>query len=98
MHFLRSLYTDKLKEEGFEAYRFTRMQNPARPPEDVILRKINQFKMQNRVDSANYWISLEYLPRYIHEKLWSIPWYFVRTAPHNRYPGNICASFPDLYT
>jgi len=32
MHFLRSLYTDKLKEEGFEAYRFTRMQNPAARP------------------------------------------------------------------
>ena len=69
MHFYRSLYTDKLKEEGFEIYRFRRYLNPIRPPDEVIRQKFQIFKMKNMVDSANYYINLEKMSKYYNEKL-----------------------------
>ncbi len=96
MHFFRALYTDKLKEEGFEARRFTRMLNPERPHQDVIERKINQFKMQRRADSANYWINLANLPKYTKEKLANVPWFSFELLRTTGVPGIYALYFPDL--
>ncbi|HEY0246455.1 MAG TPA: carboxypeptidase-like regulatory domain-containing protein, partial [Mucilaginibacter sp.] len=67
MHFYRSLYKDRLNEDGFEMHRFTRMLNPERPDEAVIQRNIERFSSLGRRDSVNKWIYLENLSRYAHE-------------------------------
>jgi len=64
MHFYRSLYTDKLKEEGFELYRLTRYPNLERPDDETIRRKIKHFVEIRRSDSANYWVGLANAPKY----------------------------------
>ncbi len=69
MHFYRSLYTDKLAEEGFQIYRLSRYLNPERPEEDVIRRKIKYFTGIRRADSANYWISLANKSKYYRDNL-----------------------------
>jgi hypothetical protein len=73
MHFYRSLYTDKLTEQGFIMYRFSRYLNPERPPDDIIRKKIQMFREQRRADSANYWIGLINLSKYYHENLMKPP-------------------------
>ncbi|MGN6638324.1 MAG: carboxypeptidase-like regulatory domain-containing protein [Mucilaginibacter sp.] len=68
-HFLRSLYTGTLTQEGFLMYRLHRELNPHRPDEGIILQKIKLFKERNLRDSANYWIGKENLSKYYHERL-----------------------------
>jgi CarboxypepD_reg-like domain len=69
MHFYRSLYTDKLKEEGFIMYHFNRYLNPARPPDDIIRRKVKWFNENRRPDSVRYYIDLANMSKYYHESL-----------------------------
>jgi len=69
MHFYRSLYTDKLKEEGFIIYHFNRYFNPLRPSDEVIRRKFKWFKDHGRVDSANYYVDLSKMSKYYNESL-----------------------------
>jgi len=69
MHFYRSLYTDKLQQEGFIVYHLSRALNPERPPDDVIRRKIQYFKEMRRIDSANYYVGLANMSKYYHENL-----------------------------
>jgi hypothetical protein len=69
MHFYRSLYADRLKEEGFEAYKLRRYLNHERPPDEVIRRKYEMFRAHGMVDSANYWARLANLPKYQNESL-----------------------------
>jgi hypothetical protein len=64
MHFYRSLYTDKLKEEGFEIYRLKRTLNPMRPPDDVIRQRFQVFKDRRMVDSQKYYIELEKMSKW----------------------------------
>jgi hypothetical protein len=67
MHFLRSLYTDKLREEGFEIYRLKRYRNPLRPDDEVIRQKFGYFKMKGMIDSANYYVTLERMSKWYNE-------------------------------
>jgi len=67
-HFYRSLYKNKLNEDGFVIYNYTRSPNPRRPPEELIQRKIKQFSQTNR-DSALFWIDQEQTPRWYKEVL-----------------------------
>ncbi|HEK21282.1 carboxypeptidase-like regulatory domain-containing protein [Mucilaginibacter sp.] len=67
-HFYRSLYKNKLTEEGFVMYDFTRSIDPNRPPEAVIKRKLKQFNGYNR-DSVMYWLQKENMPRWYQEHL-----------------------------
>ncbi|HEY8783707.1 MAG TPA: carboxypeptidase-like regulatory domain-containing protein [Mucilaginibacter sp.] len=69
MHFYRSLYTDKLKEEGFEIYRLKRYLNPLRPTDEVIRHKFQVFKDRGMRDSAIYYINLEKMSKYYNESL-----------------------------
>ena len=73
MHFYRSLYTDKLTEEGFTMYTLKRSLNPLRPPDEVIRHKVNLFKSVRNADSANYYINLSNLSKYYHESLMKPP-------------------------
>jgi hypothetical protein len=69
MHFYRSLYADKLKEEGFQIYRLIRDVNPIRPPDDVIRHMIQVYKDQRKIDSANYMIGLANMSKYVNDHL-----------------------------
>ena len=69
MHFYRSLYADKLKEEGFIIYRLSRSLNPERPDDQTLRRKIKMFSEARRADSANYYIGLANMSKYYHENL-----------------------------
>ncbi len=69
MHFFRSLYTNKLNEEGFQIYKYNRYLNPERPSEEVIRSQIKKYEMQGRIDSANYWIGLANRSKWYNESL-----------------------------
>ncbi|WP_302868542.1 carboxypeptidase-like regulatory domain-containing protein [Mucilaginibacter sp. L3T2-6] len=73
MHFFRSLYTNKLTEDGFVMYHLTRQLNPNRPPEDVIRQKAKMFYERRMKDSLDYWNSLATLSKYYKESLSKIP-------------------------
>ncbi|MDB4918642.1 carboxypeptidase-like regulatory domain-containing protein [Mucilaginibacter sp.] len=73
MHFFRSLYTNKLNEDGFVMYHLNRQLNPNRPPEDVIKRKAKMFYDMRMGDSLNYWNSLATLSKYYKETINKIP-------------------------
>jgi hypothetical protein len=66
--FYRSLYKNRLAEDGFVIYDFTRNLNPQRYQEALIQRKIKQFRMVNR-DSAMYWIDQAGVPKWANENL-----------------------------
>ncbi|MDB5017083.1 MAG: hypothetical protein JWQ84_1915 [Mucilaginibacter sp.] len=89
MHFYRSLYQDKLTEEGFKMYKLNRYLNPARPEEEIIRRKINMFKQQNRRDSANFYIGLANMSKYYHESLVQ--------PPLNQFEVLVSTGQPGLY-
>ncbi|GAA4909165.1 carboxypeptidase-like regulatory domain-containing protein [Mucilaginibacter defluvii] len=67
-HFFRSVYADTFEDDGFIVKPFMREPNPERAPEELIQRKIKQFRTTNR-DSANYWINMSNMPKYYHEML-----------------------------
>ncbi len=69
MHFLRSLYTDKLKEEGFIIYHLNRSINFERPDDQTIRQKLVWFRDHHMVDSGNYYISLARQSKYAGESL-----------------------------
>jgi len=69
MHFYRSLYKDKLTQEGFVMYHLSRTLNPDRPPEDVIRKKIHRFAEMHRADSANHWVEIANMSKYYKESL-----------------------------
>ncbi|ASU35360.1 carboxypeptidase-like regulatory domain-containing protein [Mucilaginibacter xinganensis] len=69
MHFFRSLYTNKLNEDGFVMYHLNRQLNPNRPPEDIIRKKAKMFYERRMADSLNYWNSLSTLSKYYKETL-----------------------------
>jgi len=73
MHFFRSLYTNKLTEDGFIMYHLTRQLNPNRPPDDVIRKKANMFAARRMVDSFNYMKELSTMSKYYKESLSKVP-------------------------
>ena len=100
MHFYRALYTNTLKEEGFEIRRLSRTLNPDRPPEAIIQKKITLFKSMRLTDtrlndSANYWIDKENLPRYVHQHFVGTPWYAIEVLRTTEQPGLYVITFPD---
>lgn len=73
MHFYRSLYTDRLLQEGFTIYRFTRYLNPQRPPDEIIRKKVRIFNELRRSDSVKWYIDLANMSKYYHENLMKPP-------------------------
>lgn len=73
MHFYRSLYADKLAQEGFIVYHYTRFLNPERPPDDVIRRRQEFFYQHRMGDSLKRYNELAALSKYYHESLQKVP-------------------------
>jgi len=73
MHFYRSLYQDKLQDEGFQMLKFTRSLNPNRPQEEEIMEKRKYFTDHPQRDSLNHWIDLENMSKYYREFLDRVP-------------------------
>ena len=93
MHFYRSLYTNKLSEDGFVMYRFKRQLNPDRPPEDVIRQKIKIFTQQRRNDSLNFWIGLANMSKYSQEYLDRLPLSMYEIMTNTGQPGIFAIHF-----
>jgi hypothetical protein len=66
--FYRSLYKNRLAEDGFVIYDFTRTPDPRRPPEELIQRKLKQFRNINR-DSMLYWVNQDQMSKWYNEHL-----------------------------
>lgn len=73
MHFFRSLYTDKLTQDGFQIYQFTRTLNPQRPTDEEIRRKVRIFYDMQRPDSQKYYIDWSKVSKYSNERLMQPP-------------------------
>jgi len=73
MHFYRSLYQDKLTNEGFVVYNFARYINSERPKEEILQQKLKQFQIQGRRDSFLYYRNLEMMSKYSNEHLMQPP-------------------------
>jgi hypothetical protein len=96
-HFLRSLYKDKLTQEGFEVHDYTRYLNKERPSDEVIQQKIKFYSRTNR-DSLMRWYKLANLTKWYQENLVKVPFQsfeilrntektgiYAVTAPHYLY-------------
>ncbi|RVU02652.1 carboxypeptidase-like regulatory domain-containing protein [Mucilaginibacter limnophilus] len=84
-HFYRSLYANELTKSGFLVYDFTRDPNPQRPPDDVIQRKLKQFK--GNADSTRFWADKINLPKYTNEQLYRTPLQANQIAFSTEEPG-----------
>lgn len=92
-HFFRSLYKDKLKEEGFEAHDFTRALNHERPPEELIQQKIKRYKETNR-DSVMHWYKLSNLTKWSDENVVKIPYQSMEILRSTPEAGIYAIAFP----
>ena len=103
MHFYRSLYKDKLDQEGFEVYKIHRELNPNRAPDDVIQKKIERFKaIYNQrgnitvvIDSINYWTSMQSMPRYYNQTISSVKYFSNEVLAKTDKPGIFGLYFPE---
>lgn len=95
MHFYRSLYTDKLDQEGFQVMKLTRMLNPNRPPEELIQEKIKKFNDGRHRDSVLYWIDKENMSKYHKENLERTPLALNGLLFKTQQPGVFAVDFAD---
>ncbi len=103
MHFYRSLYKDKLDQEGFEIYKIHRELNPNRAPDNVIRKKIEGFRaLYNQrgsitivLDSINYWTSMQTMPRYYNQIISSVKYFSSEVITKTDKPGIFALSFPE---
>lgn len=65
MHFYRSLMHNELASQGFIVHHLVRTPNPERPPQYLIIKKIDKFEAEHNIDSANHWKQLYNLRKYI---------------------------------
>lgn len=94
-HFLKSLYSNTLDQDGFILMKLSRQRNPARPDEDVIQQKMKIFRDQRNRDSLNYWIMKENLSHYAMENLNRQPLQPFQVFSRTNTPGLFVLSFTD---
>jgi hypothetical protein len=92
-HFYRSLYKNKLADEGFVIYHYTRNLNPNRYQEAFIQKKIKQFELVNR-DSARYWIDQQNVPKWANENLIKPPLKAIDVIRTTGQEGIFAITFP----
>jgi hypothetical protein len=95
MHFYRSLYADKLTEEGFQIFKLTRHLNPERPDDEVIRRKFQFFKERRKADSANYYVELSKMSKYYQESLAKPAYMPFEILSSSGQPGIYTVHFPN---
>ncbi|WP_214071056.1 carboxypeptidase-like regulatory domain-containing protein [Mucilaginibacter sp. dw_454] len=95
MHFYRSLYTDKLAEEGFELHHLTRYLNPDRPTDEVLRQRISRFKDLRKIDSANHYIELANMSKYYMDKLTQTPYASFELLRTTQTPGIFAITCPN---
>ena len=95
MHFFRSLYQNKLNQEGFETRRLSREQDPMRPSAAIIQKKMQQFNGTMMRDSFMYWYNLYNSPKYVHQKISTIPWFSLELLRNGPQPGLYAITFPE---
>ena len=103
MHFYRSLYKDKLDQEGFEIYKIHRELNPSRAPDNVIQKKIEKFRAAYNQrgnitiirDSINYWSSMLSMPRYYNQNISSVKYFSTELLRTTDRPGIYTIEFPE---
>ncbi len=95
MHFFRSLYQNKLNEEGFEMRQYARVKDPMRPPAAYIQRKLTQFNGTGLRDSFQYWYNVYKSPKYINQRISSVPWQPLELLHNGPEPGLHAITFPD---
>jgi hypothetical protein len=95
MHFYRSLYTNKLDQEGFQIMKLTRKLNPNRPPEEFIQDKIKKFNDGHHRDSVMYWIGMEDKSKYYKENLERTPLSLDGLLFRTQQPGVFAVDFSD---
>jgi len=95
MHFFRSVYQNKLNQEGFETRRLSREQDPMRPSAAIIQKKMQQFNGTMMRDSFMYWYNLYNSPKYVHQKISTIPWFSLELLRNGPQPGLYAITFPE---
>ncbi len=99
MHFFRSVLNAKMNEEGFLVMMLIRKPNTARPDQNLILKKIDQYTKAEpytraTIDSANHWKNLYNLPKY-NETLIRQPLKETDIARATDQPGVYALFFPN---
>lgn len=92
-HFFRSLVNGNYVKDGFAMYIIARRPNEQRPPEEVILRKLDKFEGINR-DSMRYWYDKYQLPKY-HEHLYRDPVKPEQVVQKTKQDGLYVIGFPE---
>ena len=103
MHFYRSLYKDKLDQEGFEIYKIHRELNPNRAPDVVIQKKIERFRATYNprapstiiLDSLNYWTGMLSMPRYYNQNISSVKYFSNEVLKTTDQPGIYAIEFSE---
>jgi hypothetical protein len=91
--FYRALYKNKLDEEGFVIYDFSRILNPQRQQEELIQHKQKQFSQTNR-DSAIYWNNQADVPKWAQENLRKPPLSALEVLRKTAQEGIYVITFP----
>ncbi len=102
MHFYRSLYKDKLDQEGFEAFKIHRELNPNRAPDAVIQKKIEKIRttynsrnVNINIDSLRYWTEMQSMPRYYNQRISSVKYFSSELLRVTEKPGIYAIEFPE---
>jgi len=102
MHFYRSLYKNKLDDEGFEMYPFKRLKNPNRPPDEVIQKHIDKLRAETNsrsfnvnIDTVRYWNDMQNMSRYYMQDLSSVKYIPQEVLKTTETPGIYALAFPD---
>ncbi len=102
MHFYRSLYKNKLDEEGFEIYQLKRTLNPNRPSEEVIQKHMDRLRAEQNsryynvtLDTIRYWTDMQNMSRYYKQDLGSVKYMAAEVCRATDNPGIYAITFPD---
>ena len=102
MHFYRSLYKDKLDQEGFEIYKIHRELNPSRAPDNVIQKKIEKLRaaynarnVYVNIDSMRYWTEMQSMPRYYNQNISSVKYFSTELLRTTDRSGIYAIEFPE---
>ncbi|MEO8884905.1 MAG: carboxypeptidase-like regulatory domain-containing protein [Mucilaginibacter sp.] len=102
MHFYRSLYKNKLDEDGFEIYQLRRTLNPNRPPEEVIQKHLDKLRAESNsrsynliIDTVRYWTDMQNLSRFYMQDISTVKYLPEEILRKTETPGIYAITFPN---